>query len=32
VLGSIGLALIGFAIWLFAAMDNFDDFDWLDDD
>ena len=32
IIGSIGIALVGFAIWVTAAMENFDEFNWLDDD
>ena len=32
VLGTIGIALIGFAIWVTAAMDNFEELNWLDDE
>jgi hypothetical protein len=32
VLGTIGIGIVGFAIWVTAAMDNFDELNWLDDD
>lgn len=31
-LSTIGIGLIAFAIWVTAAMENFDDFNWPDDD